>query len=602
MSVVSYVIAGSEASGGAGIQADLRTFAQLGTYGVGTITCIVSFDPNNEWSHRFVPVDSGVIADQIEVATAAHEPEVVKIGMLGTPATISTVAQALGSRQWRDVVVDPVLICKGQEPGAALDTDNALRSEILPLATVVTPNLFEAATLAGLLRAPATYNPINHPEAAADRAKLVIAAMVEMGVVTRKEAESALSASGEIAASNYVPSTRYVVDWLNEQLPDLIKHYSQSIIIETTIDAKLQSFAERALRKRLNEEGKKLAASEGALVILDTTGAVKAMVGGKSYRRSQFNRVTKAKRQPGSAFKPFVYLAAIEAGLTPDTIEVDEPVRLGSWVPENYKQQYMGPVTLRKALALSLNTVAVKLSTYVGPPAVIEAAHRLGILSPLGKDASIALGTSEVTLLELTDAMVPFANGGTPVVPFAITRIRSRDGVLLYERAGDGFQPVVTSQSVAAMNDMLRAVVTEGTARRAQFGSFDIAGKTGTSQNYRDAWFIGYTTYYIGGVWVGNDDNAPTRKVTGGSIPTAIWKDVMEVAHEGLDPAPLPFSTGSEGEYFAYDDEFNTDPGDGSGGLLSALESLFGTKKSGEPRKKKRPTAFERAEKARESR
>jgi penicillin-binding protein 1A len=462
--------------------------------------------------------------------------------------------------------------------------------------------LGEAATLAGLLRAPATYSPINHPEAAADRAKLVIAAMAEMGVITKKEAESALSASGEIAASNYVPSTRYVVDWLNEQLPDLIKHYSQSIIIETTIDAKLQSFAERALRKRLNEEGKKLAASEGALVILDTTGAVKAMVGGKSYRRSQFNRVTKAKRQPGSAFKPFVYLAAIEAGLTPDTIEVDEPVRLGSWVPENYKQQYMGPVTLRKALALSLNTVAVKLSTYVGPPAVIEAAHRLGILSPLGKDASIALGTSEVTLLELTDAMVPFANGGTPVVPFAITRIRSRDGVLLYERAGDGFQPVVTVQAVAAMNDMLRAVVTEGTARRAQFGSFDIAGKTGTSQNYRDAWFIGYTPYYVGGVWVGNDDNAPTRKVTGGSIPTAIWKDVMEVAHEGLDPAPLPFSTGSEVDYFAYDDEFNAGPGDGKGGLLSALESLFGAEKSGEPKKKKRPTAFERAEKARESR
>ena len=217
------------------------------------------------------------------------------------------------------------------------------------------------------------------------------------------------------------------------------------------------------------------------------------MVGGKSYVKSQFNRVTKAKRQPGSAFKPFVYLAAVEQGYGPDSVEVDEPVRFGDWEPENYGHKYIGPVTLTKALALSLNTVAAKLAFNVSPGAVVATAHRLGITSDLADNASIALGTSEVTLLELAAAFTPFANGGAPVQPYIVTRITTRDGALLYERGGDGLGQVVSNYDLGAMNRMMRAVVTQGTGRSAQFGDFEIAGKTGTSQDYRDAWFIGYT-------------------------------------------------------------------------------------------------------------
>jgi penicillin-binding protein 1A len=400
--------------------------------------------------------------------------------------------------------------------------------------------LMEAATLAGVLKAPTNYNPLVHPEESAARAKLVINAMVESGFITRDEANQAVNSPSTVAASDYVPATQYVVDWINAQLPELVKKYDQSIVVETTIDPELQLVAEKSLRKWLNVDGKKLNVSQGAVVVVDSRGAIKAMVGGKSYKRSQYNRATKALRQPGSAFKPFVYLAAMEQGYTPDSIEVDEPVRIGNWEPENYKHKYLGPVTLRTALSLSLNTVSAKLANQIGPENVVAIAHRLGIISHLGTDASIALGTSEVTLLELTSAFTPFANGGYTVVPYSVSRIVTRDGQVLYERKGGGLGQAISSNDLGSMNSMMRAVVTDGTAKKSQVDGFDIAGKTGTSQDYRDAWFIGYSTYFTGGVWVGNDDNSPTKNVTGGSIPALVWKDVMEVALVGLSPEPLP--------------------------------------------------------------
>jgi penicillin-binding protein 1A len=401
-------------------------------------------------------------------------------------------------------------------------------------------SIMEAATLAGVLKAPSSNNPAANPQAASERAKLVIASMEDAGFITSDEAGEALGRPAEVKASNYVPAKQFIVDWVNEQLPEFVKDYQQSLVIETTIDPALQSIAEKSLRRRLNKEGVKAAATEGALVVLDGSGAVHAMVGGKSYKKSQFNRVTKAKRQPGSAFKPFLYLAALEQGFTPDSVEVDEPVRIGNWEPENYRNKYLGPVTLQTALALSLNTVAAKLVMEVGPANVVAVAHRLGITSPLGTDASIALGTSEVTLLEITSAFVPFSNGGYPAVPYAVTRILTRDGTVVYNRNGSGFPQAITSFDLASMNRMMRSVVTDGTGTRAAFPGFDIAGKTGTSQDYRDAWFIGYTSELVAGVWVGNDDNSPTKKVTGGSIPAEIWRDVMEPAHAGLLPRPLP--------------------------------------------------------------
>ena len=445
--------------------------------------------------------------------------------------------------------------------------------------------LSEAATLAGLLKAPSNYSPKQHPEAAAERAKLVMQSMVDGGFITSDEAGLAAAAPATVQGSDYVPSTQYIADWVTELLPQLVSKYDQSIVVETTIDPHLQAVAEQSLRKRLSEEGAKLNTRQGALVMLDMGGAIRVLVGGRSYKRSQFNRVTKAKRQPGSAFKPFVYLAAVEQGYTPESTEVDEPVRIGNWEPENYKRKYLGPVSLRTAFALSLNTVAAKLAALVGPANVVAVAHRLGITSQLGTDASIALGTSEVTPLEMTSAFVAFANGGTPVIPYVVTRITAKDGTVLYQRAGGGMNPAITAYDLGMMNDFLRAVVREGTAKRAQFGGFDIGGKTGTSQDYRDAWFVGFTSYLVTGVWVGNDDNSPTRKVTGGSLPTEIWKDVMQEAHAGLTPVPLPGERGLPDDSGSYADL--GDPNGEQGGFQAPLDQRPLDQLEPQPRKRK---------------
>jgi penicillin-binding protein 1A len=320
----------------------------------------------------------------------------------------------------------------------------------------------------------------------------------------------------------------------------LVKGNTQSLVIETTLEPTLQANAENVLRKRLADNAKTLKVSQGAVVTMDGTGAIRALVGGRSYKRSQFNRATEAKRQPGSAFKAFVYLAAMENGYRPDTIEVDEPVRIGNWSPENYKRKYLGAVSLEQAYALSLNTVAAKLTGAMTPAAVTAVAKRLGITSKLGKDASIALGTSEVSLLEMTTAFTPFANGGRAVEPYIVKRILGRDGTVLYERGGSGLGQVIGVRELGDMNAMMRQVINTGTGSKARFDGQDMGGKTGTSQDYRDAWFVGYTPYLITGVWMGNDDNTPTKKVTGGSLPALVWHDIMQKAHVGMPELPLP--------------------------------------------------------------
>ncbi|MDE2446484.1 MAG: penicillin-binding protein 1A [Alphaproteobacteria bacterium] len=401
-------------------------------------------------------------------------------------------------------------------------------------------SIMEAATLAGVLKAPSNYNPAKNPGAALTRAKLVVNAMVEEKFITADDAAEAVNTAGGVTPFASLPAKQYAVDWITRQLPLLVKNYDQSIIVETTIDPTIQANAERALRKRLADNGKKMNVSEGAMVVMDPTGAVVAMLGGKSYQKSQYNRAIAASRQPGSAFKPFVYEAAMENGFTPDSTEIDEPVRFGNWQPENYKQKYQGTVSLEQAFAQSINTVAAKLAVTVGTEKVAEVAQRFGITSPLTRDASLALGTSEVSPLELITAYAPFANGGTAVQPYVVRRIVTRDGQVLYERKGDGLGKVISDNNLGEMNRLFRAVVQSGTGVKAQFGNFDIGGKTGTSQNYRDAWFVGFTPYLIAGVWMGNDDNTPTKNVTGGSLPAQVWRDVMEPAHQGLAVAVLP--------------------------------------------------------------
>jgi penicillin-binding protein 1A len=440
--------------------------------------------------------------------------------------------------------------------GGAIGIEKAARHYYAKSATEL--NLMEAATLAGVLKAPTTYNPSRNPEGAEKRAKLVLQAMVDEGYVTAEEVAEIEKAPTSVEANDYIPAKQYAVDWVMEQLPQLVKNYGESIVIETTIDPKIQATAEQSLRQRLTDNGKKLKVSQGAMVVLDTRGAVKAMVGGRSYKKSQYNRATKAKRQPGSTFKPFVYVQALERGYQPDSIEIDEPLRIGNWRPENHGGKYAGRVTLEQAFALSMNSVAVKLANDLGPANVVDTARRFGIQSDLGNDASIALGTSEVSLLELTSAFVPFSNGGTLIEPFVVKRISTRDGEVLYERVGSGFGKVIGNRELGMMNQMFRAVVRDGTAKNAQIGAQDVGGKTGTSQDYRDAWFIGFSPYLIGGVWLGNDDNSPTRNVTGGSLPALIWKDVMTKAHRNFEVAQLPGARSSvavrQTEVAEYDD------------------------------------------------
>ena len=337
--------------------------------------------------------------------------------------------------------------------GGANGIDKAARSFYGKSAYELT--LMEAATLAGLLKAPTTYNPARRPEEAATRARLVLRAMEEEGYITRQEADQAEAAPTTAAPVNEVAATQYAVDWINAQLPLFVKDRSKSLIVETTIDPILQAYAETSLRRRIDENAKKLEVTQGAVVTLDSSGAIRALVGGRSYKSSQFNRATEAKRQPGSAFKAFVYLAAMENGYRPDSVEVDAPVKIGNWSPENYKRKYLGAVTLEQAYALSLNTVAARLAVALTPKAIGETAHRLGITSPLGNDASLALGTSEVSLLEMTAAFTPFANGGRAVEPHIVNRIINSDGQVLYQRSGDGLGQVVGGRRTVCMGFIL---------------------------------------------------------------------------------------------------------------------------------------------------
>ena len=331
-----------------------------------------------------------------------------------------------------------------------------------------------------------------------------------------------------------------VADWVADQVQSYIGEIKQDVIVDTTIDANLQKFAEQAVVSVMADAGARKGVKQSALVAIDGIGAVRALVGGVNYQASQYNRAVTAKRQPGSAFKPFVYLAALDIGLTPDTLRIDGPTKINGWAPKNYSGDFLGPVNLSYGLSHSLNTISARLTNEVGPDAVVQAAHRMGITSDIEPNPSIALGTSEVTPLELTAAYVPFANGGHGILPYVINSIRTRDGKVLYQRSGSGPGQVLDAAEVGEMNYMLAKVVSEGTGKAAQLKTWPAAGKTGTSQSYKDAWFVGFTANLTAGVWVGNDDGAVTKKATGGSVPALIWKAFMEKAHEGLPPQPLP--------------------------------------------------------------
>ncbi|MEF2072052.1 transglycosylase domain-containing protein [Consotaella aegiceratis] len=399
-------------------------------------------------------------------------------------------------------------------------------------------NLGEAALLAGLLKAPSRLSPARDPQAAKERADVVLAAMLDEGVITRADYEAALKMEPTQAKSYWDGAENYVADLVMKDLKDLVGQVHEDVVVETTIDVNLEQAAESAIRETVDGANRNV--SQGALVAVDGTGAIRAMVGGRDYAESQFNRAVDAKRQPGSAFKPFVYETALEFGWWPEAVMNDAPTKIGNWTPENYEREYKGPVTLAYALAHSLNTIAAQLTAAIGPEAVIQTAHRLGITSPLADNASIALGTSEVSLLDLTSAYAPFSNGGYMARPYLISRIATEDGRVLFDRGAEVPAHVVSNEIVGMMNAMLTQVVEAGTGRRAKLDGWQAAGKTGTTQDFKDAWFVGYTSNLTAGVWLGNDNGAKMKSVTGGTLPAEAWAKFMTAAHAGLSPTPLP--------------------------------------------------------------
>jgi penicillin-binding protein 1A len=400
----------------------------------------------------------------------------------------------------------------------------------------------EAAIIAGLLKAPSRLSPASRPEAAAARAILVLDAMREAGFLSDEQHHAAMNQQVTYAAAETTreeTGLEFAVDYILDRLPPIAAHGQAGIIVETTIDARLQKHTQAAVARRLGDinGGEE---TEAAVVVLDRDGGIRTLVGGRSWAKSQFNRAVRARRQPGSAFKPVVYLTAVEAGVSPDATVVDRPITIGDWSPRNDRGTYAGAMTVRQALAQSVNTIAVSLQQEVGLKRVVATARKLGITSVLREDASLALGTSEVTLMELTGAYGVFSTGGTSLSPHVIRRVRTDRDAVLYARPAPRAIEVATPAHVGRMNDMLHNALVAGTGRRAQFARHSAGGKTGTTQDNRDAWFVGFTGHLTAGVWIGNDDGKPMNAITGGGVPAMLWRDIMSEAHRGLEPVPLP--------------------------------------------------------------
>jgi len=400
-------------------------------------------------------------------------------------------------------------------------------------------SLGEAAMLAGILPAPSAYNPKTNPQKAAERQRTVLGIMAEEGYITKEEAKAAQIDPNQTVRTKVQGSESYVADWVESLMKAYIGDSNKDVIVQTTINWDLQKQAEFIVKEAVAKEGKKRGFSQAALVSMDVDGTVRAMVGGIDYGQSQYNRAVTARRQPGSTFKPFVYLAAMEKGYTPDTVADDAPFTYQGWSPSNASHKYAGPVTLRQGLAFSLNTISARLAIDVTPQRVVDTAMRLGISSPMEPVPSIALGTSEVSLLELTAAYAPFANGGMGVIANVITKISTADGEVLYENVPAGPGQVIEPAIVGEMNDMLQTALQVGTGKGAHVSGWPIGGKTGTSQKARDALFVGFTAKMVTGVWLGNDDNKGTT-LSGGNVPAQIWSDFMTKAHQGLQVAALP--------------------------------------------------------------
>jgi penicillin-binding protein 1A len=408
-------------------------------------------------------------------------------------------------------------------------------------------SLAEAAMLAGLVRSPSALTPIRNLDGARARADLVLDAMVETGAITRAQADEARRQPATLRVPpDSPPGTNYFVDMVNADARRLAgSSAAADLTVRSTLDLNLQNAAENVVARMLKAEGRVKRVEQAALVAMAPDGAILAMVGGRDYNESQFNRAIQARRQPGSLFKVFVYLTAFQKGFNPEMTMVDRPVAIGDWEPENYSGRFRGEVTLRSAFANSINSVAVQLADAVGIKNVIDTAHGLGVQSELPAVPSLALGAGDVTLLEMTRAFAAIASNTESVEPYAVRSIQNR-GQILFARQKPQLQPASNPAARAAIRDVLTAVVREGTGKAARVNT-PAAGKTGTSQEYRNAWFVGFTGDIVVGVWVGNDDNKPMRSVTGGDLPARIWHDFVTQAARTTVARAQPTTIGTGG-------------------------------------------------------
>jgi penicillin-binding protein 1A len=401
--------------------------------------------------------------------------------------------------------------------------------------------LGEAALLAATMKGPTRYNPAANSERAARRATVVLNAMERMGAITPEQRAQVFATPVRVSARLADQRAQYFVDWLDAQVRSQFGQPTEDLVVETTLDLPIQAAAEQAVRGGVAQHAGQ-GVRNGALVAMDGEGRLRAYVGGADYTVSQFDRATSARRQAGSAFKPFVYLAAMEDGHTPQEVVVDEPITIGNWTPRNYTSRYLGPITLETALAQSVNTVAARLANDVGTARVAATARRLGIASPIQTGPSMALGAVEVSPLEMAQAYDAFDNGGVRARPYGIERIRTAAGRVLYDH---GAEPaprvqVIGQPALSYMIEMMRQVIASGTGARARVPGYDLAGKTGTTSDYRDAWFIGYTGGFVAAVWTGRDDDSPMRRVTGGGAPAEIWRAFMAAALPRLAARSIP--------------------------------------------------------------
>jgi penicillin-binding protein 1A len=404
-------------------------------------------------------------------------------------------------------------------------------------------SLAEAALLAGLFKAPSRFAPhINLPAARA-RANEVLTNMVQAGFVTEGQVIGARRHPADIVQREAVSgSPDYFLDWAFDRVKETAPPGDRVLTVRTTVDVGMQRAAEESIASTLRQFGDAYRVKQAALVAMEPDGAVRAMVGGRDYGESQFNRATDALRQPGSSFKPYVYTTAMMNGFTPKSIIQDAPICIGNWCPKNYSGGYSGPVTLTTGLVKSINTIPVRLAQAIGRDKIVEVAHRMGITTELRITRSLPLGASEVTVLDQTASYSVFASGGYKATPYAFTQIINSRGDVVYDRRRDAPPPerVLDESTVAAMNGILVQVPEWGTGRRAKLDGIRSAGKTGTTSAYRDAWFVGFTGNYVAAVWVGNDNYTPTRRLTGGILPAQTWKQFMTFAHQGVELKPIP--------------------------------------------------------------